>query len=147
KDSEMQSIEANDTWELTTLPQGIKAIDVKWIFKTKYNEKGNVEKYKARLVAKGYTQKYASEILTRFGMEDCNSVCSPIVPGNKLVKDEKGKAADTTVYKKMIGCLMYLLSTRPDITFSVCLAARYMTKALKLESFCKLREELGICDV
>jgi hypothetical protein len=57
-DSEIQSIEANDTWELTNLPQGIKAIGVKWIFKTKYNKKGEVERHKARLVAKGYTQKY-----------------------------------------------------------------------------------------
>jgi hypothetical protein len=40
-DNEIESIEANDTWELTTLPKGVKAVGVKWIFKTKYNEKGN----------------------------------------------------------------------------------------------------------
>jgi hypothetical protein len=57
-DSEIESIEANDTWELTTLPKGVKAVGVKWIFKTKYNEKGNVDKHKARLVAKGYSQTY-----------------------------------------------------------------------------------------
>jgi hypothetical protein len=55
--------------------------------------------------------KYASEILARFGMDSCNKVCTPIVPGCKLVKDEKGKATDATLYKKMIGCLMYLLTT------------------------------------
>lgn len=54
-DSEMQSIEDNDTWKLTTLQQGVKAISFKWIFKTKYNENGHVEKHKSRLVAKGYT--------------------------------------------------------------------------------------------
>ncbi|MCI04453.1 retrovirus-related pol polyprotein from transposon tnt 1-94, partial [Trifolium medium] len=57
-ESEIHAIESNDTWQLTTLPQGAKAIGVKWIFKTKYNEKGKIEKYKARLVAKGYSQKY-----------------------------------------------------------------------------------------
>jgi hypothetical protein len=57
-DSEIQAIEANDTWELVTFPPEAKAIGVKWIFKTKYNEKGEIEKYKARLVAKGYSQKY-----------------------------------------------------------------------------------------
>jgi transposase InsO family protein len=57
-DSEIQSIEANDTWELINLPPGAKAIGVKWIFKTKYNEKGHIEKHKARLVAKGYSQKH-----------------------------------------------------------------------------------------
>jgi hypothetical protein len=52
-DSEIQSIEANDTWKLVTLPHGVKPIGVKWIFKTKYNEKGKIEKHKARLGCKG----------------------------------------------------------------------------------------------
>jgi hypothetical protein len=54
-DNEIELIEANDTWELTTPPKGVKEVGVKWIFKTIYNEKGNVDKHKARLVAKGYT--------------------------------------------------------------------------------------------
>ncbi|KAH9685900.1 hypothetical protein KPL70_014158 [Citrus sinensis] len=57
-DQEMAAIEKNNTWELTTLPVGAKTIGVKWIFKTKLNENGDVEKYKARLVAKGYAQQY-----------------------------------------------------------------------------------------
>jgi hypothetical protein len=57
-DAEIEAITKNETWELTTLPSGSKAIGVKWIFKTKYNEKGKIEKHKARLVAKGYTQRY-----------------------------------------------------------------------------------------
>jgi hypothetical protein len=306
-DSEIQSIEDNDTWELVNLPPGVKAIGVKWIFKTKYNEKGQIEKHKARLVAKGYSQKYGidysevfapvarwetirsilslaayegwcvfqldvksaflhgelvenvyveqplgykkgndsqvyklkkalyglrqaprawyskieayflnekfekcfcehtlfvkvddkgkilivsvyvddliytgndehmmrnfkrsmremfamtdlgkmkyflgieviqnkqgifinqqkygSEILQRFGMSDCNGVCSPIVPGCKLVKDEAGKAIDATMYKQMIGCLMYMLATRPDMAYSVCLTARYMERPTEM---------------
>jgi len=54
---EIEVIESNNTWELTDLPTGCKKIGVKWIYKTKLNEKGEVEKYKARLVAKGYAQK------------------------------------------------------------------------------------------
>ena len=57
-DDEIKSIEKNDTWELTTLPKGQKAIGVKWVYKAKKNAKGEVEKYKARLVAKGYKQKH-----------------------------------------------------------------------------------------
>ncbi|PWA98023.1 hypothetical protein CTI12_AA024020 [Artemisia annua] len=57
-DEEIKSIEKNDTWELTTLPKGQKAIGVKWVYKAKKNAKGEVEKYKARFVAKGYKQKH-----------------------------------------------------------------------------------------
>lgn len=53
---EIKSIERNHTWELVDLPSHAKKIGVKWIFKTKLNEEGKVEKYKARLVAKGYSQ-------------------------------------------------------------------------------------------
>ncbi|GJU04879.1 retrovirus-related pol polyprotein from transposon TNT 1-94 [Tanacetum coccineum] len=56
--AEIDSIEKNKTWELTILPAGTKPIGVKWVFKTKLNEKGEVEKHKARLVAKGYAQQY-----------------------------------------------------------------------------------------
>jgi hypothetical protein len=306
-DAEMESIKGNNTWELTTLPPDHKAIGVKWIYKTKYNEKGDIDKHKARLVAKGYTQKhgidfnevfapvarwetirtvlaiaankgwnifqldvksaflhgeltediyvsqplgydngdrnqvyklrkalyglkqaprawyskiesyflsenfekcpyehtlfvkngvnndilivslyvddliftsnnsslmdefktsmmkkfdmtdlgkmryflgveveqcqkgifihqqkYASEILVRFGMDNCNKVCNPIVPGCKLIKDENGKASDSTLYKQMVGSLMYLLATRPDLAYSVCLVARFMDRPTEI---------------
>ena len=57
-DDEIEAIERNDTWELTNLPKGHKTIGVKWVFKTKIKENGEVDKYKARLVAKGYKQEY-----------------------------------------------------------------------------------------
>ncbi|KAM1007578.1 hypothetical protein ACFX2A_004219 [Malus domestica] len=55
---EIEAIEKNDTWELTDLPPGGKTIGVKWVFKTKMDENGEVDKYKARLVTKGYSQQY-----------------------------------------------------------------------------------------
>ncbi|CAJ2658399.1 unnamed protein product [Trifolium pratense] len=273
-DQEIESIEKNNTWELVDLPKGIKKIGVKWVYKTKYNEHGEVEKLKARSIlavaaSKGwpvyqldvksaflhgelvenvfvdqppgydkqdgkvyklkkalyglkqaprawyskiesyftkekfekcphehtlfmkydgkgnmlivsiyvddliftgssalmfeefkhsmerkfsmtdlgrmrfflgvevmqtdhgifiYQQKYARDLLMRFNMAQCNSVNSPIVPGNKLTRDQDGSIVDATNYRQIIGCLMYLLATRPDLTFSVCLIARYMEK-------------------
>ena len=53
-DTEMKAIEKNNTCELVKLPDGVKPIGVKWVFKTKFNEHGQIEKYKTRLVAKGY---------------------------------------------------------------------------------------------
>ena len=53
-DEEIVAIEWNNTWELTDLPKGHKTIGVKWVYKTKLKENGDVDKYKARLVAKGY---------------------------------------------------------------------------------------------
>ena len=49
--------EMSDVWDLVELPNGAKAIGCKWVFKTKKDSLGNVERYKARLVAKGFTQK------------------------------------------------------------------------------------------
>ena len=54
---EIKSMKDNDVWDLVPLPEGVKPIGCKWIFKTKRDSKGDVERYKARLVAKGYTQK------------------------------------------------------------------------------------------
>lgn len=300
--AEIESIERNQTWELVHLPEGTNTIGVKWVFKTKYNEHGELDKYKARLVAKGYAQrfgvdynevyapvarwdtirmiiataanqnwsiyqldvksaflhgelqetvyidqpqgfvkkggeekvyrlkkalyglkqaprawfskieshfiregfkrsesehtlfvkeekqgqilivslyvddliftgncerlmndfkesmkkkfdmtdlgkmryflgvevlqreegiyicqrKFAKEVLERFEMSMSNGVHNPIVPGVKLSKKGGGAVLDTTLYKQMIGSLMYLTVTRPDLMFVVCLASRYM---------------------
>ncbi|GJS59765.1 ribonuclease H-like domain, reverse transcriptase, RNA-dependent DNA polymerase [Tanacetum coccineum] len=55
---ELDSINRNNTWELTNLPKGHKAIGLKWVFKTKRDANGNIVKHKARLVAKGYIQEH-----------------------------------------------------------------------------------------
>lgn len=57
-EAEIKSIEKNGTWVLTELPQGHKAIGLKWVYKLKKDTDGKIVKHKARLVAKGYVQKY-----------------------------------------------------------------------------------------
>ena len=54
---EMQSMSINNVWELVELPDNCRAIGCKWVFKTKKDANGNIERFKARLVAKGFTQK------------------------------------------------------------------------------------------
>jgi hypothetical protein len=51
---ELCSIKENETWSLVELPRGHKAIGLKWVFKLKHDEQGQVVKYKARPVANGY---------------------------------------------------------------------------------------------
>jgi len=70
--------------------------------------------------------KYANEVLERFNMGQCNSVKNSIVPDFKLTKDEGGVQVDSTLYKQMVGSLMYLTATRPDLMFVVSLISRYM---------------------
>ena len=303
-DTEMQSIQKNKTWSLIDLPEGAKKIGVKWIYKTKLNESGKVDKFKARLVAKGYAQqhgvdytevfapvarldtvriicalavqrnwviyqldvksaflhgelsedvfvdqpkgyeekgnehkvyklhkalyglkqaprawfsriedyftrqgfqkcisehtlfikqaggrkilivsvyvddliftgddeqmmlefkesmmkefdmtdlgkmrfflgiealqqrdgiyicqrKYATEVLKRFGMEDCKAVMSPMVPGYKAGQNEDSNRVDETYYKQMVGSLMYITTTRPDVMFAASFISRFMAK-------------------
>jgi len=54
---EMKSMKDNEVWNLVKLLEGVKPIGCKWIFKTKKDSKGNIERYNAHLVAKGFTQK------------------------------------------------------------------------------------------
>ena len=73
---EIQAIERKQMWELVTLPHQAKKIDVKWVFKTKLNEEGKVDKCKARLAVKGYSQKTGvdyNEVYARGGGYNQNS--------------------------------------------------------------------------
>lgn len=56
-DEEISTIQKNDTWKLTDLPEGKDVVGLKWIFKTKYNSNGEIQRHKAHLVAKGSSQK------------------------------------------------------------------------------------------
>ncbi|GMI66347.1 hypothetical protein HRI_000304000 [Hibiscus trionum] len=235
-DDEIVSIEKNNTWELTDLPEGQKTIGVKWVYKTKLKENGEIDKYKARLVAKGYKQEFdvdykevfthvarhdtirlvislaaqnswpifqldvksaflhgdlkeqvfvdqlpgyvklenenkvyrlkkalyglkqaprawysrieayflkegfqkcpyehmlftkvgEGDMLDKFGMKNCNHVCTPTEVGLKLVRDSGGKEINNTSYKQIVGSLMYLTATRPDIMHAVSLISRFM---------------------
>jgi hypothetical protein len=69
---------------------------------------------------------YARKVLEQFGMSDCNSTKFPMEPGCKLNADKGGPSVDSTKYRKMIGCLRYLLHSRPDLSYSVGVASRFM---------------------
>ncbi|GKF96155.1 uncharacterized mitochondrial protein-like protein, partial [Tanacetum coccineum] len=75
--------------------------------------------------------KYALEIIKKYGMETCDPVDTPIVEKSKLDADPQGKKVDPTRYRGIIGSLMYLTSSRPDLVFAVCMYAWYQAKPTK----------------
>lgn len=70
-------------------------------------------------------KKYVREILDRFRMKECNPTNTPIGFGLKLHKDHEGKKVDNTLYKQIVGNLMYLTATRPELQ-SLSQISRYM---------------------
>ncbi|GJR41465.1 retrovirus-related pol polyprotein from transposon TNT 1-94 [Tanacetum coccineum] len=75
--------------------------------------------------------KYDKEILMRFDLHNCDPVDTPMVERTKLDEDLSGIPVDQTRYRGMIGCLMYLTASRPDLVFAVCMCARYQSRPTK----------------
>jgi hypothetical protein len=71
-------------------------------------------------------QKYATNILKRFCMEDCNPTYTPIPLGTKLSKQDEGPTMDSTLYKSLVGSLLYLTKTRLDIMYAANFVSRFM---------------------
>ncbi|GKA09529.1 copia protein [Tanacetum coccineum] len=69
--------------------------------------------------------KYIKEMLKKFGLEESKPMKTPMSSDTKLTKDEECESVDSTKYRGMIGSLLYLTASRPDIMFSVCLCARF----------------------
>ena len=67
-EEEIHAIEKNDTWELTSLPIGKKAIGVKWVYMTKFKLNREVDRYNARLVVKGCKQKFGIDYFEVFAL-------------------------------------------------------------------------------
>lgn len=74
-------------------------------------------------------RKYAKEILKKFNMESCKSMSTPMCQKEKLCKDDGAEQVDETLYRSLIGCLMYLTATRPDILYAVSVLSRFMNCA------------------
>ncbi|GJS37444.1 retrovirus-related pol polyprotein from transposon TNT 1-94 [Tanacetum coccineum] len=179
--------------ELVPPPDSAMIIALKWIYKVKLDEYGDVLKNKARLVAKGFRQEegldfeesfapvarlkairifianaasknmtvYQMDVKTAFlngelkeevyvhqpeGFVDPerphhvyhlkkalygDPVDTPMVERTKLDEDLSGTPVDQTKYRSMIGSLMYLTASRPDLVFAVCMCARYQSRPTK----------------
>nr|GEU69838.1 ribonuclease H-like domain, reverse transcriptase, RNA-dependent DNA polymerase [Tanacetum cinerariifolium] len=139
---ELDFINRNNTWELTTLPKGHKAIGLKLVFKTKKDANGNIIKHKARLVAKGYIQEHGidfKEVFTPVARMETIRLLLAIAANNKweahhLDEIDKFKAQMEEKFKMSnLGLLAYYLGievtqTGGDISIK---QSAYANKILK----------------
>ena len=59
--------------------------------------------------------KYVKDLLKKYGLEGCKKISTPMATSTKLDVDESGKEVDQKMYRDMIGSLLYLIASRPDI--------------------------------
>ncbi|GJW61708.1 hypothetical protein Tco_0111043 [Tanacetum coccineum] len=147
---ELNKFERIEVWELVPRPDRVMIITLKWIYKVSQADgfvdpenPNHVYKLKKALyclkqaprscpIGIFFNQsKYALDSLKKYGMETCEPVDTPMVEKSKLDEDPQGKAGDPTRYHGMIGTLMYLTSSRPDLVFVVCMYARYQAKPIE----------------
>nr|GFB35942.1 ribonuclease H-like domain, reverse transcriptase, RNA-dependent DNA polymerase [Tanacetum cinerariifolium] len=138
---ELLQFKMQKVWSLVDLPYGKRAIGTKWVYRNKKDKRDIVIRNKARLVAQGHTQeegidyeevkqkkdgifisqdKYVAKILRKFGLSEGKSASTPIDSEKPLLKDSDGENVNVHTYRSMIGSLIYLTSSRPDIMFAVC---------------------------
>jgi hypothetical protein len=72
-----------------------------------------------------YQSKYVNDLLKRFDMDNSKPIKTPMTTNAYLDLDEGGNSVDLKLYRYMIGSLLYLTASRPDIIFSVCMCARF----------------------
>ena len=96
--------------------------------------------------------KYAKNLVKKFGLEFASSVRTPMSPNVKLIVDLLGKSVDSSLYRSMIDSLLYLVTSRPDISYSVGVCARYqanskeshMTALKRIIKYVKTTAEFGV---
>ncbi|GJZ81108.1 ribonuclease H-like domain-containing protein [Tanacetum coccineum] len=113
--NEMEALFRNNTWILTDLPVNINIVRCKWLFKIKYKSSGEIGRYKARLVAKGYSQRKGNDYEETFS--DVVKMQNVSLSHIETEKDKRLKSL--TEYPKLVGELIYLFATRPNISYYV----------------------------
>src|SRR4051812_10760335 len=87
-----------------------------------------IEFYKSSRGLMMHQRRYASEILKRFKMEECNLTSTPAETRLQLSKNSNEEDVDATQYRRLIGSLKYLCHIRPELAYSVGMISRFMQK-------------------
>ncbi|GJU54975.1 ribonuclease H-like domain-containing protein [Tanacetum coccineum] len=141
---ELLQFKIHKVWILVDLPFGKKAIGTKWVYRNKKDERGVVVRNKARLVAQVHRQEEGidyDEVFAHVARIEATriflafasymgfivyqmDVKSAFLYGKIDEEDEEASDVDVHLYRSMIGSLMYLTTSRPDIMFAVCACSR-----------------------
>ncbi|CAL2267031.1 unnamed protein product [Prunus armeniaca] len=78
-----------------------------------------------------HQRKYGQKLVEKFGLKDCKIVATPLAMNETLSKNDGSEAADEGEYRQIVGSLLYLTATRPDIMFAASLLARFMHNPTK----------------
>ena len=73
--------------------------------------------------------KYARNLVKRFGLDNAAHAKTPMAANAKLTNDSSSESVDVTLYRSMIGCMLYLTANRPDIAFSVGVCSRFQSNS------------------
>ncbi|GJV30885.1 retrovirus-related pol polyprotein from transposon TNT 1-94 [Tanacetum coccineum] len=118
---EIHEFERLEVWELVPKPSRVMIINLKWIFKVNLDEYGGVLKQGVRHLHKPI--QISLEMLKKYSLERSDAVDTPMVERSKLDEDPQGTPVDITRYRSMVGSLMYLTASRPNLVFVVCMCA------------------------
>ncbi|KAI3510697.1 hypothetical protein L1887_17829 [Cichorium endivia] len=136
---ELAEFKRNKVWDLVPRPSNHRVIGTIWVFRNKLDDMGTVVRNKARLVAKGYSQiegldydeTYAPvarleaiQIFLAYAAHK-NIIVHQMDVKIEFLQDPEGEPVDHKLYRGMIGSLLYLTASRPDIMFSACICDRY----------------------
>ncbi|GJY08424.1 retrovirus-related pol polyprotein from transposon TNT 1-94 [Tanacetum coccineum] len=141
-------------WELVPLPDGKHAIKVKWLWKNKTDVENTVIWNKSRLVAKGYSQQEGIDFEESFALVARLEAVRMFVAyaahknftiyqmdvktsflNGPLKEEVYGTPTGQIKYRSMIGGLMYLTASRPDIAFTTFICARYQDSGFELMAY------------
>nr|GEU69262.1 retrovirus-related Pol polyprotein from transposon TNT 1-94 [Tanacetum cinerariifolium] len=126
-----------EVWTLVDLPNGKRAIGTKWVFRNKKDERKIEEEVYVYqppgvkdvdfidIIYKIEKPLYGLQQAPKAWFTDVKNASTPMETQKPLLKDKDGEEVGVHMYREMIGSLMYLTSSRPDIMFTVCACARY----------------------
>ena len=94
-------------------------------------------------------------MIKKFGMSDSKVICTPMGINDNLDSDAIGNMVDQKLYRSMIGSLLYVTASRPDVIFSVCMCARfqaspregYLKATKRILRYFKHTQNIGLCGV